>query len=178
MDRVTRVILAVAVAVLFPVLIYFTANTFLPDNASTPKPTHDYHYPASTACTDDYSPHNPDSCSYEYRDDYGRTNMDNEHGVMRAGLAISLSLVGLVVALSLRRIPELLVGLTTGGAVANFGAVTYLATVRDPSSEPVYQFVFWLAVFAFLALVSIVYTADHSIPRPIVRVAAKKPKVS
>lgn len=163
MDKVSRALLAIAIAVLFPVLIYFTANTFLPDKKT------------STRCNDTPS-HYIDDYNYSRNLSYDcpTPTHDEERGVMRAGLAISLALIGLVGALGLRRIHELLVGLTVGGAVAIFGAVTYLSVVDSTAGEPVYQFVFWMAVFAFIALVSILYTADHSLPKPVV--VSKPPK--
>jgi hypothetical protein len=165
MDKITRVLLTAAISILFPVLVYFTANTFLPDKSTTSSSTYStptYNNYDSYDCTDDYNPRNPSSCSYNGN----RYGNDEERGVMRAGLAISLALVGIVGALGVRRIHELLVGLTVGGAVTIFGAISYLSTIRDPSSEPVYQFVFWMATFSFLALVTILYAADNSLPRP------------
>jgi hypothetical protein len=174
MDKLSRVLLTAAIAILFPVLVYFTANTFLPDKRSTKStyPTPTYENYDSYGCTDDYNPANPNSCSYTGN----RLGNNEERGVMRAGLAISLALVGIVGALGLRRIYELLVGLVTGGAIVIFGAISYLSTINNPSSQPVYQFIFWMAVFAFLALLTILYTADHSLPRPTL-VAAKPPVI-
>lgn len=165
MDKITRVLLTAAISILFPVLVYFTANTFLPDKHST-KP---YYDSCGYNQGIDVGPrYNSNNC-YETLEARNRGS-DSERGVMRAGLAISLALVGIVGALGVRRIHELLVGLTVGGAVTIFGAISYLSTIRDPSSEPVYQFVFWMATFAFLALVTILYAADNSLPRPRVAV--------
>lgn len=158
MDKVARTIMTVAVAVLFPVLVYFTANTFLPDKSISTNRYDDRSY-----CTDDYNPSKPSSCSYR---GYSYGVQDNDRGVMRSGLAISLALVGLVVALALRKIKELLVGFVVGGSITIFGAVTYLAGVGDPGTSSVSQFVYWMSAFAFVAMVSILYTADHSLAKP------------
>ncbi len=171
MDKLSRALLTAAIAILFPVLVYFTANTFLPDKRSTQPYYDSCGYNQGVDLNLRYNSHN---CYETLERDRGK---DSERGVMRAGLAISLALVGIVGALGVRRIYELLVGLTVGGAVTIFGAVSYLSTVNDPSSEPVYQFVFWMATFAFLALLTILYTADHSLPRPR-SVATNSPKGS
>lgn len=164
MDRTMRILLSLAVAILYPVVIYFMVVTLVPRSADSNYPD----YPSCYRYDNSLSRSNQSDCDRQYRE-YDRKlesyqdNVDREEekNLTRAQLGLGLALITIIGAVFLRDVKELVAGLTVGASVAVIGADTVLVTGAgdDPTVGNVL-----LILLSFVFLTAVLYLTEKNLP--------------
>lgn len=185
MDKNAKIILSLAIALLFPTLIYFATVTFMP--YQTPPDVPRDHTPAYPNCDNQYN-YSSASVSiktvqadceqqrrnYEAeldREQKKRANYDsesyhitqtNQHiGVMRARIALVVGLVGILSILLLTEVVALMVGITLGSTMA-IAIATFVIFTHDDSTDLI-SVLLGLAAFAVMSV--LLFFVDKIVPK-------------
>lgn len=164
MDRTMRILLSLAVAILYPVVIYFMVVTLVPRSADSKYPE----YPSCYRYDNSSSRYSQSDCDREYRE-YDRKlesyqdsiDQEEEKNLTRAQLALGLALITIVGVVFLRDVKELAAGLTVGASVAVVGANTVL--VAGAGDDPTVGNVL-LILLSFAFLTAVLYLTEKNLP--------------
>ncbi|HLC91676.1 MAG TPA: hypothetical protein VJC09_01345 [Candidatus Saccharimonadales bacterium] len=191
MDKNARIILGFAIGILFPILIYFTAITVIPNGKTPQYPIE----PSTPICNvsryDSYSGADVEynQCNYNrsYQDkkqayeeelkNYNDTVAKNEkRHVYQAEAVLVISIIGIVCAVAFRQARELLGGLTGGSALSIIVAVTIIAAyMSDNHPEKVLTL---MVTIGFVILTVILWIVEKVIQPSAGAVPANHPEKS
>jgi hypothetical protein len=178
MDRTMRVLLSLAIAILYPVVVYFAVVTVIPRPGASNYPTYPScyrQYGSSYSSRYDYE--DDASCDRQHREydeklkDYNAALKEDEgKNLVRAQLALGIALLTIAGALFLRDVKELMAGLTVGAMVVIVSAVTVL--VATNSNDLAVGNVL-LILISFIFLTTVLYLTERGLPE---RVPEKRPE--
>ncbi|HEX9679446.1 MAG TPA: hypothetical protein VGA08_02390 [Candidatus Saccharimonadales bacterium] len=132
-DKTISGILGFGIGVMYPILVYFMVNTFVP-RAETPR----------------------------LRSSLAAHGNDDFRQIVRLGLALFISFLAIGLAIAyFRQVTEVFRGILGGAAVTIFFAAILLSIISGTDSENLLSVM--LLLFSFLGLTALVHWADQSI---------------
>jgi hypothetical protein len=168
MDRTIRTLLAAGIAILYPLVVFFTVSTLVP------KATDQKNYPVYPNCQDrEYDRRtqttrdNPDCAKQrkEYQakvDERNRLLKENEAKFERqAQLALGIAILTIVLSLLLRDVKELLAGLVVGAVFVTVGAAIAMTAL---GGNPPKVLNVGLLLLGFSVLAALIFVVDHVFP--------------
>jgi hypothetical protein len=169
MDKTMRVLLSLAIAILYPVVVYFAVVTLVPKPASSNYPDYPecynlqnssypirYDYDERSSCDRQYEEY-----ENELKDYNSAQKKDEGNNLVRAQLALGAALITIAGAFFIRDVKELVAGLTVGAMLVIVSAATVLVAVNGTDLS-LGNVLFVLASFIFLT--AVLYLTERGMP--------------